>query len=366
MPITLERYKNFTMRINFLTTEIADASGGAIYDRNFYEVLKKVHPKTNLYNDKLFIERYNKGSELISFNLYYRQSIDELLNCDYLVINSRLYTRMMLFDIGSKMTRHPKTKLLVIHHHSNFMNNEGLRRKVHKFYEKRVLESASELIIPNEYVVDQVKKDFRVNMVKFLPSSFEKKVYPISPLDSNILLFVGNVEHRKGLLYGIKAFEKISNRFPNLKFHIAGKYDENDSYYQSLRQYVSENGLEKKVLFEGRVSNKRLEWLYENARLFLFPSLLEGYGWVMVEAMGRGLPVVAFNNSAMPYTVKDGINGLLIDNKNDEEMAKRTIELLSDRAGMLNLQKGALITYEHVPSQDDLNRLTEEYIKSWR
>ena len=353
------------MKINFLTTYISDASGGAKYDRNFYEILKKVHPDTKLYNDKYCIDHYKKGSGLLQFNIYYRACISELLDCDYLIINSRLYTRMMFFNIGSEMKKHPNTKLLVIHHHSNFMNNQGIRRKIHRFYEKRVLESATELIIPNEYIVEQVKRDFSVGEIKFLPSSIEKRNYTISKLDSNILLFVGNVEYRKGLLYGIKAFKGINQRFPDLEFHIAGKYDEDDSYYQSLRQFISDNGLDRKVIIEGRVSNERLEWLYANARLFLFPSLLEGYGVVIVEAMGRGVPVVAFNNSAIPYTVKDGINGLLIDNKNYEEMAKRTSTLLSDRTGMLQLQKGALMTYEHAPSQEDLDCLTEDYIRSW-
>ncbi len=354
------------MKINFLTTDISDASGGAIYDRNFYEILKKVYPETKLYNDKFFVDRFQKGTGLFFFNKYYGKCIDELLECDYLVINSRLYTRMLLFNIHAKLQGNPNTKFLVIHHHSNFLNNEGVRRIIHRFYEKRVLESATELIIPNEYVVDQVKKDFHVGKIQFLPSSFEKKDYPLTHLDSNILLFVGNVEHRKGLLYGIKAFKEIGEKFPDLEFHIAGKYEENDPYYQSLRQYVSENELNRKVIFEGRVSSERLEWLYANAKLFLFPSLLEGYGWVIVEAMGRGVPVVAFNNSAMPYTVKDGENGILVENKDIHEMAQRTCEIIMDKNLLYKLQDGALKTYEKVPSQDELNHMTEDYIKSWR
>ncbi len=354
------------MKINFLTTDISMASGGAIYDKNFYEILKDVFPETKLFNDNYFKEYYKRGSGLYDFNKYYKDSIDELLDCDYFVINSRLYTRMLLFNIKSKLRNHPNVKFLVIHHHSNFMNNDGLKRIIHRHFEKRVLESSTELIIPNEYVVDQVNADFNIKKITFLPSSFEKKQYQASSLDSNILLFVGNVEHRKGLIYGIKAFKEIHEKYNDLEYHIAGKYSETDSYYQSLKQYVLENGLDKNVIFEGRVSDERLEWLYTNSKLFLFPSLLEGYGWVMVEAMGRGVPVVAFDNSAMPYTVKNRINGLLIPNKNYKEMAQRTSDLLADKDTLVNLQKGALSTYESVPSQDDLNRMTEEYIKTWR
>ena len=354
------------MRINFLTTDISKASGGAIYDKNFYDILRKLYPNVSLFNDTYFVNKYNKGANLISFNRYYKSSIDELLNCEYLVINSRLYTRMLFFSIGKKMKNYPGTKVLVIHHHSNYMNNQGLLKIIHKFFEKRVLESASELIIPNEYVVDQVSNDFNAKSIIFLPSSFEKRKYLKSTLDSNILLFVGNVERRKGIIYGIRAFREITNLFPNLEYHIAGKYDENDAYYKELKKYVIENGLKEKVIFEGRVSDERLEWLYANAKIFLFPSMLEGYGWVMIEAMGRGVPVVAFDNSAMPYTVKDGENGLLIKNKDVIEMAQRTCAALSDSSFLHRLQEGALKTYENVPSQEELNRLTEEYIKSWR
>lgn len=354
------------MRINFLTIDISKASGGAIYDKNFYEILKRLYPNVSLFNDAFFVKKYKNGTNLLSFNRYYKSSIDELLDCEYLVINSRLYTRMTLFSIRKKMKNHPRTKLLVIHHHSNYMNNQGFLRIIHRFFERRVLESATDVIIPNEYVANQVGKDFNIKNIVFLPSSFEKRKYPKSTLDSNMLLFVGNVESRKGIIYGIKAFKEINNRYPDLVYHIAGKYDENDSYYKELIKYVTENDLNDKVIFEGRVSDERLEWLYANAKLFLFPSMLEGYGWVMIEAMGRGVPVVAFDNSAMPYTVKDGENGLLIKNKDVTEMAKRICETLSDSSYLHRLQEGALKTFEKVPSQEELNRLTEEYIKSWR
>lgn len=354
------------MKINFLTTRISNASGGAIYDSNFFKILKEIYPEVNLFDDYYFIDKFSDGSGLISFNKYYRNSIDDLLQCDYLIINSRLYTRMMLFNVKNELKKHPNTKLIVIHHHSNFMNNRYLLRLVHRFFEKRVLEAASEIIIPNDYVVAQVKKDFNVKKIKVLPSSFEKKKHIISTLKSDYLLFVGNIEYRKGLLYGLKAFKMISDKRPGIKYRIVGKYDNNDPYYKKLIKYVVDNRMEEKVIFEGRVSEERLERLYENAKLFLFPSLLEGYGWVLVEAMGHGVPVVSFDNSAMPYTVRNGINGVLVKNKSISEMASKTLELIDDDAQMTRLQCGALKTYEQVPSQEELNIATDEYIRSWK
>ena len=353
------------MRINFLTTSISKASGGAIYDQNFYRILKDTYPNVALFDDNWFTRKYNKGTGLFSFNNYYRKSIDELLDCDYLVLNSRLYTRMVLINLKRKLLKHPTTRLIVIHHHSNFMNHSGLLRAIHKFFERRIIEAAHELIIPNEFVIDQINKDFRIHKICYLPSAFDKKKFPISPLNSKTLLFVGNIEPRKGLIYGLKAFKRIKNRFPEFKLHIVGKYEEHDRYYRSLKKFIAINGLMESVVFEGRVSDERLEHLYSNADLFLFPSLLEGYGWVMMEAMGHGVPVVAFDNSAMPYTVKNGINGLLITNKSYKEMSRKVIELLFDKSMMLLLQKGALESYKGVPSKESLNQLTKDYLESW-
>lgn len=353
------------MRVNFLTTDISVASGGAIYDKNFYSILKRVYPQTKLYNDNYFVKEFNGKNKLLNFNIYYKDSIEMLFDCDYLIMNSRLYTRMMMLNINKVKKFFPNTKLIVIHHHSNFLNHSGLIKWIHKYFESRILKKADELVIPNEYVVDQVKKDLGVSHIKFLPSSFDKKKYAISSLTNNILLFVGNIERRKGILYGLKAFKYINEKYPKYEYHIVGKYDDNDKYYKQLKKYVNKNNLTKKVIFEGRVSEERLDWLYTNSDIFLFPSLLEGYGWVIMEAMGRGVPVVAFNNSAMPYTIKDDINGLIIKNKDSIEMASRTCKLLNSKEKLKKIQSGALETYKNVSDQDYLNKITEEYFYSW-
>lgn len=67
---------------------------------------------------------------------------------------------------------------------------------------------------------------------------------------------------------------------------------------------MSENGLEDVVSFSGRVSDEELRNYYSKAYCFVLPSLLEGYGMVLIEAMSYGLPVIAFNNSAIPFTLR--------------------------------------------------------------
>ena len=85
----------------------------------------------------------------------------------------------------------------------------------------------------------------------------------------------------------------------------------------------------------------------------------------MIEAMGRGVPVMAFDNSAMPYTVKNNYNGILVDNLDWEKMGNSIVRLLSDKEMLKKLQQGALKTYEEVPSKATLKQQIESFIETW-
>ena len=85
----------------------------------------------------------------------------------------------------------------------------------------------------------------------------------------------------------------------------------------------------------------------------------------MIEAMRRGLPVIAFNNSAIPYTVKNGYNGMLVPNKRWNEMGEALLEVFADKNLLTKMQTGALETFSNVPSQENLNIQIRSYIDSW-
>lgn len=356
------------MKIHFLATQMGDASGGAIYDYNFFKILIEKYPDTELYDDAYFIKacssKYSSPG-LIEFNHIYKEFQKKIFDCDYLIMNSRIYTRFIKINLKKILAQYPNVKYVVIHHHNNYMTHSGLLYLIHKHLELKVLKSAGQLIIPNQYVIDQLQRAFNLNNIICLPSSFDKTTCEVSKLNSHNILFVGNVEKRKGLLYGLKAFNIFYQKNRKYKFTIAGKYNEKDPYYKKLKNFIQINGLEEAIIFEGRVTDERLDWLYCNSDLFLFPSLLEGYGWVMIEAMRRGLPVIAFNNSAIPYTVKNGYNGMLVPNKRWNEMGEALLEVFADKNLLAKMQTGALETFSNVPSQENLNIQIRSYIDSW-
>jgi len=78
-----------------------------------------------------------------------------------------------------------------------------------------------------------------------------------------------------------------------------------------LRQLVDQMGLEKYVVFTGTVSDERLVELYQQASVFVYPSLYEGFGLPVLEAMACGCPVICSNRSTLPEVVDDA--GVLVD-----------------------------------------------------
>lgn len=351
------------MKVHFLTTMLSGQTGGSLYDGDFFNIVQLKNQDTKLFDDQYFLAKTSEyAGSLKDFNHIYRNSIDEILSCDILFMNSRLYTRFVATNLRKAKLRHPNTKIITIHHHSNYMNHNGLLSLVHRHFEMDLLRLSDNLIIPNEYIVDSLQLQGFAEKIVFLPSSFERTDSPVSSLESRELLFVGTVERRKGLIYALRAFSRIAQTDPSLTFRIVGKYDEQEAYYKKLKKFVEDNGLHKRVIFEGRVDSERLDKLYSSSVLFVFPSLLEGYGWVMVEAMSHGVPVVAFDNSAMPYTVKNNYNGRLVGNKDWEDMAQAIKELLADKEDLLRLQKGALATFDATPTKAYLKNQTIKYL----
>ena len=211
------------------------------------------------------------------------------------------------------------------------------------------MKRAKYIVTPNPYTFDQLKKIGFEKRTVLLDSFLSKtKNFNIVDAKDDTILFVGTVEPRKGLNYGIQAFTKFVKDHPTYSLIIAGNIPY-ESYFEELKLLISDLKIEDKIVFLGRVGDVEKDKLYRNSKVFLFPSQNEGYGHVLIEAMSYGLPVIAFNNTAMPYTVNEE-NGFLISNKNVYEMSTALSKLIDDRTLYCKLSKGALQTINKLPS----------------
>jgi glycosyltransferase involved in cell wall biosynthesis len=117
------------------------------------------------------------------------------------------------------------------------------------------------------------------------------------------ILFVGSWNQRKGLSYLVSAVAKLREKY-SVVLHICGRGITDRSLVTDI--------LSEGVEFHSNVSHDELTALYRNSNVFVFPSLCEGFGHVILEAMSSGLPVITTRNTAGADTIEHGKEGFLV------------------------------------------------------
>ncbi len=152
------------------------------------------------------------------------------------------------------------------------------------------------------------------------------------------LLYVGTLQPRKNIVLLIKAFSQLKNAYPQFELIIAGK---KGWLYSKIFEEVSELGLDKDVHFTDYVTDRQLVFLYKNAFCFVLPSLYEGFGIPILEAMSFGCPVVSSFSSSLPEIGGDAC--LYFDPKDVHDLREKLQMLIENKRMKSQLiQKGNL------------------------
>jgi glycosyltransferase involved in cell wall biosynthesis len=147
-------------------------------------------------------------------------------------------------------------------------------------------------------------------------------------LNDPFILYAGNIKPHKNLERLIEAFHMLRRgNLEHVKLLIIG---DEISKYATLRRAVHKYKLHKHVRFFGFVPDRMLAVLYRLARVFVFPSLYEGFGLPPLEAMASGTPVVTSNVSSLPEVVGDA--AVLIDPYRPDAIADAVTRVLTDPA----------------------------------
>jgi len=142
------------------------------------------------------------------------------------------------------------------------------------------------------------------------------------------LLCVGRLVPHKRVDWLVAAVRRLAADFPDIQLVIVGKGSEENR----LRQMAEESGLSGRVEFKGVVGAAELEREMAAAGMLVFPSMQEGFGVVVIEAMAAGLPVIAADAplSAARFVISHGEDGLLV--RTSENLIEAVRSLLKDDA----------------------------------
>ncbi|MAZ41045.1 hypothetical protein CL654_02920 [bacterium] len=152
--------------------------------------------------------------------------------------------------------------------------------------------------------------------------------------------FAGIIKERKNVFNIVKGFEHFSKEQEGYYLLIGG--NPSGVYYETLKKYIEKHDLEENIIFLGHLNDGQLSYLYKRALAFVFPTLIEGFGMPVVEAMDCGVPVITSNVSSLKEVGANG-SALLVDPYDPEAIARAMGQVARDQnlRGSL-IKKGAL------------------------
>ena len=154
----------------------------------------------------------------------------------------------------------------------------------------------------------------------------KRKIKQKYDLPDEYILYLGTLEPRKNISSLIKAFIKLKKEKKiSEKLVIAGK---KGWLFSEIFDLIKSLDLENEVILTDYVDESDKPAIYQNAKLFVFPSLYEGFGMPILEAMAAGIPVITSNTSAMPEVAGDA--AILVNPLSIEEISEAMLEVMNN------------------------------------
>lgn len=185
------------------------------------------------------------------------------------------------------------------------------------------ISKASHIIAVSEYTKKTIMDYYRLPAARIsvIPNGVAAEFYPIDDFKHSIgfqeicrelrlgdahpiVLYVGSDHPRKNVPVALEVFARLQQKRPDAVFLKVGEPGIPAGRTETL-EAIDRLGIKQSVRFVGRVSNERLNLLYNLANVFLYPSRFEGFGLPPLQAMAAGLPVVTSNATSIPEVVGD-------------------------------------------------------------
>jgi glycosyltransferase involved in cell wall biosynthesis len=212
-----------------------------------------------------------------------------------------------------------------------FLLRSRIMRKILNYL---IFNSAHKIVVNSKSTADWVMSfgDFKHKLFVFYPiledNLRKEETTKIKGKYVRNLLCVANIKKNKGQEYLIDAMEILNREEINL--NCVGLIRD-EAYFNCLLRKVEEKGLSGRVKFFNFLRGNELTNAFDNADIFVLPTLKEGFGMVLLEAMSFSLPVIASRVGGVPEIIDDGVDGLLISPASPKELAEAIKRLVEDK-----------------------------------
>ena len=317
------------------------------YSRDLIRILAHYHPENSylLYNPKpKKIDRIPIDGKIIIENLPETKK-DRTLSSLWRLFSVCYQIKKDKVDLYHGLSgeipiglNNSGVKTVVTIHDLIFMRYPNLYsffdRKIH-YYKFKYAANNADLVIA---ISEQTKKDIvtylKINPEKIkviyqgcapvfkeeIPTEFIELTRKKYQLPSHFILNVGTIEKRKNVLSVIKAIKEIDTQLV-----VIGK---KTVYFKEVNNYIVENNIQNKVIFLENVELKELASIYRMASVFIYPSIFEGFGIPIIEALYSKTPVITSKGGC--FSEAGGENSVYINAINSKKIKGEIEELLAN------------------------------------
>ncbi|MDT2737232.1 glycosyltransferase [Enterococcus pseudoavium] len=246
----------------------------------------------------------------------------------------------------------PNLKVLVWIHGPVEIYTQKKERKKYLSYYIQNLSKCDYVICLTEFDITELKK-FGISGTKIYNSvPFKRIDSPYSSTKDNSILCVSRLDIRDK---GIDSLVKLADALPiGWKVKLVGSGDKNEM--EQFNTLLSKMRNRNKLIFLGSKNSLELEEIYLKSNFFISPSLYEGFGLTLIEAMNFGLPVVSFMTSGAKEITNDGEFGILVKDFSVDAMINECLDLIKDskrikKYSNLSYSRSEIFNLENVRKQ---------------
>jgi len=253
----------------------------------------------------------------------------------------------------------------------------SFRRRLHYHLTRRVLAGAARVIAVSQFTKSEIQKLFGIpgGRIEVVYNAIDERFLQGHTTDTDrqlivqryqvtypFILYAGAIRPHKNVVRIIEAFSTLKSelakeqRLENLKLIIIG---DDLSSHPRLRRTVISSGVQHDVRFLGFVPIEVLRIFYDVAKVFVFPSLYEGFGLPPLEAMAHGTPVVTSNTSSLPEVV--GNAALMVNPENVFEIRRALQQALLDVEVRAQMKQRGCEQAQHFSWTTSVSRILEIY-----
>ncbi len=283
-----------------------------------------------------------------------------------------------LFWIPQKL---PCPYVVTIHDVIDYMyrasNGAGLRRQLHFYCTRHVLSHAARVFAVSNFTRKDVERVFSVppERIEVIYNAIDERfraghatpeerefIAERYQVNYPFLLYAGRISPHKNVVRIIEAFSALKTelakegKLTDLKLIIVG---DELSKHPDLRRTVIKSGVQNDVRFLGFVPIDVLRIFYDAAKVFVFPSLYEGFGLPPLEAMSHGTPVVTSNTSSLPEVV--GNAAVLVNPENVFDIMRAIHRVLLDQPLREKLKQRGYEQAQRYSWEASVKRILEVY-----